>query len=200
MRWLSPLQAPPVLTPQPARHLEPIKNDNKNTNKNTIKTKKTGKKKINIADIDGPIVGSFVHVSGVSSDGSGGMTMVDNSHLIDDPAIRLMLSRAGITPESLGANDEERKENVEQVKKFMKENDLYDEYDRKQRRNTTKRQKGSREVGGRTRPPPPPASPNLSTISEAAASHHSPKVTEFFITDLFSSTRTIKENYYCNKC
>ena len=38
---------------------------------------KKKKKKISVLDISGPVSNSFVHVSGVKTDGSGGMKMVD---------------------------------------------------------------------------------------------------------------------------
>ena len=146
---------------QTVRQTELPRNNTKTNNRSW--RKKKDKKKINISDIDGPIVSSFVHVSGVTTDASGGMKMVDNSHMIDDPAIRIILTKAGIPAESLGASEEERKESEKKIKEWAEENNLYDKYREKERRRTIriekKRNVGSAPPAGSasSRPPPPPS-------------------------------------------
>ena len=101
--------------------------------------------------LSGPLTGSLVHVTGVKSDGSGGMKMVDNSHLID-PVLKKYLTIAGIDSSALGAKE------IAQVQKFAEENDL--------KRTITKRRdekKMNRKMG---RPPPPPS---LRPITEGPA-------------------------------
>jgi hypothetical protein len=93
----------------------------------------------------GPDTSSFVHVTGVKSDGIGGMRMVDNSHLID-PVLKKYLTIAGIDASSLGAQE------IEQVKQFAEKENIYEQVER---RRTVKREqrRQSKSSGG---PPPPP--------------------------------------------
>jgi len=121
------------------------------TSKQSKKKKQGSKKGIKDLQISGPLTGSLVHVTGVKSDGSGGMKMVDNSHLID-PVLKKYLTIAGIDSSALGAKE------IAQVQKFAEENDL--------KRTITKRRdekKMNRKMG---RPPPPPS---LRPITEGPA-------------------------------
>eukprot|EP00092_Neocalanus_flemingeri_P102328 GFUD01130886.1.p1 GENE.GFUD01130886.1~~GFUD01130886.1.p1 ORF type:complete len:502 (-),score=168.27 GFUD01130886.1:74-1579(-) len=111
----------------------------------TSKKRKESKKGISKLDISGPDTSSFVHVTGVKSDGIGGMRMVDNSHLID-PVLKKYLTIAGIDSSSLGAKE------IEQVKQFAEKENLYEQVER---RKTVKREqkRQNKTTGG---PPPPP--------------------------------------------
>merc|ERR1712106_588264 len=109
------------------------------------KNKKKESRKISKLEISGPDTSSFVHVTGVKSDGIGGMHMVDNSHLID-PVLKKYLTIAGIDASSLGAQE------IEQVKQFAEKENIYEQVER---RRTVKREqrRQSKSTGG---PPPPP--------------------------------------------
>eukprot|EP00090_Calanus_glacialis_P008398 TRINITY_DN16726_c0_g1_i1.p1 TRINITY_DN16726_c0_g1~~TRINITY_DN16726_c0_g1_i1.p1 ORF type:complete len:512 (-),score=159.48 TRINITY_DN16726_c0_g1_i1:55-1590(-) len=109
------------------------------------KTKKKDSRKLSKLEISGPDTSSFVHVTGVKSDGIGGMRMVDNSHLID-PVLKKYLTIAGIDASSLGAQE------IEQVKQFAEKENIYEQVER---RRTVKREqrRQSKSSGG---PPPPP--------------------------------------------
>ena len=63
-------------------------------------------------------------MSGVKTDGSGGMKMVDNSHLVD-PVVKNLLKVTGLDANNLGAGE------LEQVRHFAQEQNLYEVYDRK---------------------------------------------------------------------
>lgn len=131
----------------------------KETPKQTKKKKKQGSKKgISKLDISGPDLSTFVHVTGVRSDGTGGMKMVDNSHLID-PVLKKYLTIAGIDSSALGAQE------IEQVKKFAEKENLYEQVEKRQ--TVRKEQKRQNKMMGR--PPPPPnrkAAGNLQPIEE----------------------------------
>ena len=92
---------------QPLRQMERPKSGNR----------KRDKKKLLKTDITGPMTDTFIHVSGVSTDGSGGMKMVDNTHMIQDPVIRTMLKKAGIPFEEIGKTEEERAQNIESIRR-----------------------------------------------------------------------------------
>ena len=115
------------------------------------RTKNKEKRKLNKMDIGGPMTDSFVHVSGVKTDGSGGMKMVDNSHLIQDPVIRTMLKKAGIPFDEIGKTEEERAENIEKIKMQTMNSGLYEKYEKKERRRTMRQ--------NARMPPPPPSRP-----------------------------------------
>ena len=123
-------------------------------------SRKKEKKKLLKTDITGPMTDSFIHVSGVSTDGSGGMKMVDNTHMIQDPVIRTMLKKAGIPFEEIGKTEEERAENIESIRRQTMSSGLYEKYEEKERRRTMKKNKP-----GRSLPPPPPPTGQKQTPS-----------------------------------
>ena len=101
---------------QPMRQIERPKSGNR----------KREKKKLLKTDITGPMTDTFIHVSGVSSDGSGGMKMVDNTHMIQDPVIRTMLKKAGIPFEEIGKTEEERAQNIESIRRQVGSHNNWD--------------------------------------------------------------------------
>jgi len=124
--------------PKPVKEVQPSPKSSK---------KKKDTKKFSKLDISGPDTSSFIHVTGVKSDGSGGMRMVDNSHLID-PVLKKYLTIAGIDASSLGAQE------IEQVKKFAEKENLYEQVER--RRTVKREQKKQNKTSDRGGPPPPP--------------------------------------------
>ena len=96
---------------------------------------KDKKKKLDKTAIGAPVANTFIHVSGVATDGSG-FRMVDNSHLIADPVIASMLKKAGIPFEEIGKTEEEREKNIEMIKRQTMSSGLYDKYEQKERRRT----------------------------------------------------------------
>ena len=64
---------------QPLRQMERPKSGNR----------KRDKKKLLKTDITDPITDTFIHLSGVSTDGSGGMKIVDNTRAENIESIRL---------------------------------------------------------------------------------------------------------------
>ena len=96
-------------------------------------------------------------MSGVKSDGTGGMKMVDNSHLID-PVLKKYLTIAGIDASSLGA------EEIEQVKQFAEKENIYEQVER--RITVKKEQKRQNKMRGKPPPPPSGKPPGLTPIHE----------------------------------
>lgn len=125
------------------------------------KKKQKSKKGISKLDISGPDTSSFVHVTGVRSDGVGGMRYVDNSHMID-PVLKKYLTIAGIDPSSLGAQE------IEQVKKFAEKENLYEQVE--QRKTVRRAEKRQSKLPGAPPPPPgqrpPPRPAPLPSIKE----------------------------------